>query len=377
MSRWYYDVLAVALAALWQWATVTANYNGNWTALFCTGAMPAPPAIATAESIYLFPNTYGFDGQIYHYIAHDPFMRSGMKDYIHSPALRYRRILVPWLAYGLALGRSEWIDRAYLIVCLMGVGLGVYWSCRFVQTVKLPAAWGLAFLAIPAIPITVDRLVLDGTLAALTAALLCYGRAPSWKLFLVLVCAALTRETGFLLVLACCANFAWRRELRAAGIFLLSGVPALAWYAYVHSRSPEVPYGASLIPFSAILPAVLNPWKYPPEVPFVAAVHVADYVALAGVLLGFGLAFLWFVRAPHSPLRIAAMLFAAMGIVLQRGDHWNNVYDYGRVYSPLFVCLAATAAERRKPWLLAPIAMMLPRLAIQLTPQVLGILRWL
>ena len=367
----------MALVALWQWATVTANYKGNWTALFCTGAIPQPPPLAASERIYLFANSRGFDGQMYHYVAHNPFIRSDLTTYIDAPRLRYRRILVPLLAYGLALGRSELVDRAYEVVCLLSIALGVYWSCRFAQTVKLSAAWGMLFLFMPAIPITMDRLVIDGALAALTAAFLCYSQSPSWKLFLVLLCAALTRETGLLLMVAYCAHLTWRRELRMAGIFLLSAVPAAAWYCYVHVRTTGAPYGASLVPFSAILRVLVNPWKYPPGTPFADAVRVADYLALAGVLLAFGLAFLWFVREPQYPSRIAAMLFAAMAVVVQRTDHWQNVYDYGRVYTPLLLCLAATGAQYRNPRLLTAVALMLPRIAIQLAPQMLGVIRWL
>ena len=70
------------------------------------------------------------------------------------------------------------------------------------------------------------------------------------------------------------------------------------------------------------------------------------------------------------------MLFATMALVLQRTDHWQNVYDFGRVYTPVLLCLLAIAAEYRKPWLLTPLGMMLPRLAIQLAPQMMGVLRW-
>jgi hypothetical protein len=105
-------------------------------------------------------------------------------------------------------------------------------------------------------------------------------------------------------------------------------------------------------------------------------VHAADYLALAGVLLAFGLAFFWFARGPYDPLRIAEMLFATMALVLQRADSWQNVYDFGRVYTPVLLCLSAIAAEYRNPWLLTPLAMMLPRLAIQLAPQMMGVIRW-
>jgi hypothetical protein len=356
---------------------VQANFGGNWTALFCTGAIQRHPPLVTSEHVYLFANSTGFDGQFYHYIAHDPFLRSDLKNFVDDPRLRYHRILIPLLAYALALGQPKLIDRAYELVCLLSIGLGVYWSCRLVQSAGLAAAWGLLFLAVPAIPITLDRLVVDGGLAALTVAFLYYSRSQSWKLFAVLACAALTRETGFVLVLAYCAYLAWRREFRMAGVFLLSATPAIAWYGYVQAKTQAMPYPFSMIPFSAILRVLGNPWKYPPGTPFAPAVVLADYLALAGVLLAFGFAFFWFARAPADPVRITAALFATLALVFQRPDHWQNVYDFGRVYTPLLLCLYAIGAERRNPWLLLPVAMLLPRIAIQLAPQVLGIIHWM
>jgi hypothetical protein len=369
--------VAATLVAAWQWATVNANYGGNWTALFCTGAIQRHPPLAASERVYLFAGSTGYDGQFYHYIAHDPFIRSDLQAYVDDPALRYRRILMPLLAHAVAMARSEWIDPAYLLVTLIGIGLGVYWSCLFAQQAGCAAEWGLLFLLMPAVPISMDRLVVDAGLAALTVAFLFYSRSPSWKLFLVLACAALTRETGFLLIVGYCACLLWRRALRIAGIFLLSALPAVAWYAYVHSRTTAKSYDMSLIPLSAILRVFQNPWTYPAGTPFVSAVQVADYMALSGVLLGFALSIYWYVRNPSDPPRSAAVVFALMGLVVQRTDHWQNVYDFGRVYTPLFLCLSAVAAQRRDPLLLAPVAMMLPRLAIQLAPQMMGVVRWI
>jgi hypothetical protein len=373
---WIFPLFAVVLVAAWQWATVTANYRGNWTALFCTGALQRHPPPVGAEHVYLFANSAGYDGQFYRLIAHDPLLRSDLKTYVDDARLRYRRILIPLLAYGLALGRSQLIEPAYELVCLLGIGLGVYWSCRFAQQVQLPAAWGMVFLLMPAIPITADRMVVDAGPAALTAAFLCYRQSP-WKLFAVLMCAALARETGVLLILAYCAYLLWRREIRMAGVFLLSGLPALAWYCYVQGRTPSTSLGLSLVPFSSVLTALANPSHYPPGTPLAAAVYAADYLALTGLLVAFGMALLWFIREPSDPLHIAAMLFATMGLILQQPGILQSVYHFGRIYTPMLLCLAAIAAQHRKAWLLAPAAMMLPRIAIQLTPQVLGVIRWI
>jgi hypothetical protein len=377
LRAWLLALGGTLVILLWQWATVHANYGGNWTALFCTGALQRHPPLDTAEHVYFFANSPGFDGQFYHYMAHDPFFRSDLKNYVDDPRLRYRRILIPLLAYGAALGNQEWIDGAYEFIFLLSIGLGVYWSCRFAQSSELAAAWGLLFLAAPAIPIAADRLVIDGGLATLTAGFVCYSRAPSWKLFLVLTCAVLTRDTGLLLVIAYCAYLAWRREFRIAGIFLLTAAPAIAWYIYVQVKTTGKEYVTSLIPFASVVRALVHPSPYPPGTPFVAAVRAGDYFALAGMLLAFGFALAWFVREPRDPLRLAAILFAALGVVLQRADLWENVYNFGRLYAPLLVCLAAIAARVRNPWLLLPIAMMLPRIAIQLAPQALGIIHWL
>ncbi len=121
-----------ALAAVlffwsWQFLTVHYNYGGNWTGLFCIAPHMPVPAFLKSEKLYIFPDTQGFDGQIYHLIAHDPWMRRGSADAILSPDYRYQRILVPALAWSLAFGRDDWVDPAYYAVILAFVFLGVYW----------------------------------------------------------------------------------------------------------------------------------------------------------------------------------------------------------------------------------------------------------
>ena len=58
------------------------------------------------------PESRGFDGQFYHYMAHDPLLTHGMAGAVDLPRLRYGRILVPALAYAVAFGRP---DRAHII----------------------------------------------------------------------------------------------------------------------------------------------------------------------------------------------------------------------------------------------------------------------
>ena len=107
--------LAVALLMSWQFLTVHYNWHGNWTALFCTGgAARVPPQLA--PTTYRFAHSDGYDGQMYRYVAHDPLTGLGFSKYIDAPVLRYRRILVPALAFALAAGRHPWIDISFIVV---------------------------------------------------------------------------------------------------------------------------------------------------------------------------------------------------------------------------------------------------------------------
>ena len=123
-------VAAVMMAWLWQFLTVRYNYGGNWTALYCIAPHLPVPEFLRSERLYVFAGSQGFDGMIYHLIAHDPWLRRGLADAIVGPAIFYQRILVPALAWLLALGRDGWIDRAYYAVILGFIFLGAYWSSR-------------------------------------------------------------------------------------------------------------------------------------------------------------------------------------------------------------------------------------------------------
>src|SRR6516165_6803840 len=98
-------ILALCLGFLWQCTTVYRNYGGDWTALFCIGSVTAvPPEL---HGGYRFQQSTGFDGQFYYIIALDPLFRRGLDHYVDWPGLRYRRILVPALAYAGALGQPN------------------------------------------------------------------------------------------------------------------------------------------------------------------------------------------------------------------------------------------------------------------------------
>src|SRR5258708_39771494 len=107
---------AIAVAVVWlcQFATVRYNYGGNWTGLFCIAPHMPVPAFLESEKLYIFSGTEGYDGQVFHLIAHDPWMRRGSAAAIGGADFRYQRIFVPALAWVVALGRDPYVHAAYV-----------------------------------------------------------------------------------------------------------------------------------------------------------------------------------------------------------------------------------------------------------------------
>src|SRR5579863_4766061 len=188
-------LLVVALLWSWQFLTVHYNYGANWTALFCIRPGMPVPDFLKSEKLYIFYGTEGYDGQVYHLIAHDPWMQKGSAEAIAGAAFRYQRILVPALAWLVALGQDRWIHPAYFAVILAFAFLGVYWLGLFAIRFGLSPAWGVVFALTPATIVSIDRMTADIALAALTVGFAVYSE-PSWKTVALLACAALTRETA-------------------------------------------------------------------------------------------------------------------------------------------------------------------------------------
>ena len=201
---------------------------------------------------------------MYHYIAHDPVFIRGFDAYVDAPRMRYRRILVPLAAQWLAFGNDDRVDGTYVAVILMAVFGGGYWLAMYCALLGYSAAWGLTFVLIPATLISMDRMTVDAALAVLCVAFAVFVmRGSRWGLYVVLVAAALVRETGFVLIAAYVIWLASQRKFRQAALFLTTAIPALAWYLFVlFNTDPEGFEGLSLIPFQGVAQRILSPYKY-------------------------------------------------------------------------------------------------------------------
>jgi len=368
---------AVLGVLLWQFATVHFNYGGNWTALFCINPDWPRPAFAVPEKLYTFPGS-GYDGQQYHLIAHDPWMRRGAVLAMDDPPLRYRRILVPALAWALALGRDSAVHAAYLAVILGSVFLGVYWFARAIASRGRHPAWGLMFVIMPGSLISMDRMTVDVALAAFTAGFVLYSEPPTgWKVLVILTCAALTRETGLLLTAGYGMFLLSRRRFADLPWAAVTALPAILWYVYVRRHTPPEPPSnfGSLIPLAGWIERVAHPVVYPlTHWQALRAVEL-DYVALAGVAVMLGHA-AWLAWTRRWNARAAAIyVFAAAIIFIGSRSVWEDAFGYGRVVTPLMVLLAAE--DPRPKLAFGPVVLIDARIGLNFLKQIIGVARGL
>ena len=370
-------LLCGALGLSWQLLTVHFNYGGNLTALFCHGSQfPVPPGLA-AEHIYVFPNSGGYDGQSYHYMAHDPFDRTDIGRAVPDPSLRYPRILLPGMAHVLALGRPEWVDVSYLLCELFFLGLGAYWLAQLLARAGVNALFAVLYVAAPVAIVSLDRMLVDLAVASLALGFAVYLDSETekpWKLYLVLGAAALCRDTGFLLFAAYAIRLLALRRYRQIAIFATALVPAVLWTLWVRGMLPGgAAFGpGALFPLRGMLHAVLHPRHYPFSAPVVAVIGALWWVQFGGILLAIALALGNWRKVGADAVRNACFLWACFAIVLPPGTY-DDPLSGARILAPLLLFQFLEAGRLTR----LPLLLVTPRVWLELTPQVLGILRGL
>ena len=364
---------AVLIAASWLVLNIAFQYSGNPTGPFYTGAKtPLPPALAAGHT-YRVNDDVGYDAQFYHLIAHDPLNRRGFLSFVDNPRLRWRRIGVPGLAALLAAASGGSVDYIYIAIELAFVFLGTLWLSRYAQSQNLHPAWGLTFLLIPAVAVSIDRLTIDLPLAAICIGLALYADAPKpgWPIYAILCAAPLIRETGMVLVAGWCVCRIVQRDARGAALGAVSAVPGVAWWLYVQTHTaPDGTDWLSSYPFSGIINRTLHGTGDPTSTPWLRAANVLEDVALAGMWLALVLAFYLAWKRRGRFLEITAILFAAFTATLGRFDLWTSVYATGRTMSPLLILLALLAFQNRRVIYAVPLLCFVPRIALQYEAQV-------
>jgi hypothetical protein len=255
-------VVAVLFWTLVVVVVARGRYAGDIRGLLCVGEETYLPA---AFETVPRAGPSGYDGQQYAALATDPFLRDF--DTIRAfdaPVYRAGRILVPLLAWLLALGHASPAIVAYQLLCW---GLGV--AAVFVVTRWLAAEgrspwWALPLVCSAGLAAAMIRSTPDAAaLALMLAALFLHARGRFVPAVVMAVAAVLARETSYLAALAIALEELWhRRVARAAAFVLIPLVPFAAWHLYLRSvLGPPRPSGVSRFttPFEWVpekLPAV-------------------------------------------------------------------------------------------------------------------------
>src|ERR1051325_6140340 len=95
---WQAGLAGAAIALGWQWLVVAGYFHGQWSALFVTGDRFEQSPQGRAERTYVLSGSFGYDGQLYHTIAHDPLDLHYTQEFLDAPQARYSRILIPGLS---------------------------------------------------------------------------------------------------------------------------------------------------------------------------------------------------------------------------------------------------------------------------------------
>jgi hypothetical protein len=370
-------ILAATVAFAWQALTVHYNYSGNWTALFGGGTLfAAPPDALNSEHIYRFPNSRGYDGQIYHIMAHDPFMVRAFLRAIDSPQYRYRRILVPALAWAVALGQDRFVDHAFIAVIVFCIFLGVLWVAALARLCGRSTVWALGLFAVPAVVVSLDRMTVDGALIALIAGVSYYAQKKNWAIvFLLCMFAGLVRETGLLVPIGVAAWSLFQRNFQRAGRMALSVSPTLLWYLYINVRVPADEYRLSLVPLGGLITRLASPYPYQFGVGINFIATSLDYLALIGIMLSF-LYCVWNARRLiNHPDGCIALGFAVLVMLISSQDVWRDAFSFARVFSPLLFLTALDSMRTHSLAGSAPVLITAPRIWLQFGFQVLGVLR--
>lgn len=360
--------LAVVLALSGQWLTVGYEYGGHWSGLFQRGERWRAPMELDFESVADPASREGYDGQFYHYAAHDPWLKRGFAEHVDDPRLRWRRILLPALAYVLAGGRDEWIDVAYFAAVLAFLFAGTVGASLLCARHRLPASLGLLFVLVPGVITSLEAMTVDIAMATLAVWFALVAAAPRGAVwYVMLALAPLARETGYLLVAGAMTASAQRRDLAAALRSAAAAIPGLLWTGYVTTSTPAGGTIEMGLPFAGILFATRTALELPADSAAALFTVLVHGLAVSGLWLATacGAVLVWRRRHCLGPLEAAIGLFAALALIVADQRMWADAYAYGRVFSPLLILLAAAAVEARSPWMAAPLAMVSLRTAVQ------------
>jgi hypothetical protein len=297
--------------------------------------------------------------------------------------MRYTRWLMPALASALALGRPERVDQAYLASFLLFSGLGTF---ALVFEFGLP---GLVFAVLPATLISMDRLTVNVSIAALTALAVVAWRRKAWFLFtLALALAPVAHPQGWTLIAAAfLASLRWKRP---SGMILAAAaaVPGLLLLAaaqrtvrteriFIDAFFDWATVWAAAASLEAWFRVVFSRFTSFGGPPLIVIMQVLDAATLAAMAF-IGLWTIRRFRARSGRLeRWAAMLCVFPGAFVDAEHHLAEPFMWLNYATPLLLLHWIDTPRHLRAVRWAPVAICSIRVGYQFGYQVLGVLKGL
>jgi hypothetical protein len=363
-----YATLCVLVGVLWQLAQVYGAYGGNWSALFHHGYNVPVPHDEIFAGTYIFP-TWGYDGEYYRMMGHDPLLHKDYFRIMDMPRVRYRRALLPILAYITAGGKQRLIDFTYLLWLLVSIWIGVFWFAKYLMLWHHHPAWSCCYLLIPGVLSALEQATIDVALISLTIGFIYYTLTGEvQKRYWLLPFAPLIRETGLIFPLATSLyEFVNIRRLWALAC-LAALIPVCGWYLFVAMRiPPDSLQHFNHIPLGMFWYHLLHHDTKPVFAENVA-MQIGYYLGILGILLAFALS-VWMWKKTRNLECLAALGFTAVALLFDSTGLWMSVKHFGRVFSPLLLLIALQTPIFKKRVLVVPLLLMVPgSLLFSLTP---------
>ncbi len=362
---WPLALLAIVITA----ATTLAlrPYDGNVSALFhldrtLSDQHPVP-------SGFVILGMPGYDGAEYWQVARNlPTLVTGQWDTVTaaSPgAYAYQRILLPVIAFSLALGQDRALPFAFFAVN----ALALFLTCWLLIRWKPTRPWhALALAWSPAAAIAMHFMLAEPlTILLTTAFLLRYkkrGRIDAWQIvFLSLL--VLSREVNILFVGGVLAYSLVKKRWHDAAVLTAPIGTFLALHGLIYAVFREIPFLWSAdkraLPLTAIAELLAGKKGY--------TVYTLSSIALfLGFVVPALLVTIWDTVRTKKLHLVNALLLLMLAIMVSMPDHiWGSITSIGRVITPVYPLWTVYALEQdRWPHRLITIAMLLLGIGVSL-----------
>lgn len=343
---------AVAAIYLFILIQYSGRFDGNVTGFIVIGDYFKSPLVST-DKTFIYRNNYGYDGQFYYYIAHDPFIKSTNYDHIDLPTYRYGRIGYPLLVNIFSLGTASLMPYMMLMVNI-GAVLGGMWFVMKIagyyndnsgsqsSAIILPdGAAALIYGLIPGLLLSTLRCLPEPVaLFFITGGIFFYLTDRDVIAASFLSAAVLSRETSFIAVIAVLAGLSLKRDFKKAVFYLMPFGVYLLWQLNIFSHFGTISQTVGTrdmgFPFKGIatlIDSLINReslLKY----------RLFEVLYVSAMASGIAVACVKFFRATGSlishsawdigPFKTALFLYALLAVFLNYRI-WIEPWSYARV----------------------------------------------